>query len=97
MLINMQLSASLARARLSLNLKWRPREENVEADKLTNEEFDGFDAASRVDIKWGEFDMSLVGALWETKVQFDMARQSTKLDDAAPVASKKRKHEKTPW
>jgi len=97
MLINMQLSASLARARLSLNLKWRPREENVEADKLTNEEFDSFDAACRIDIKWGEFDMSLVGALWETKVQFDAARQSTKLDHAAPVASKKRKHEKTPW
>ena len=27
--------------------------------------------------------MSLVGALWETKVQFDAARQSTKLDHAA--------------
>ena len=51
MLINMQLSASLARARLSLNLKWRPREENVEADQLTNEEFEGFDIACRVDIK----------------------------------------------
>ena len=42
MLINMQLSALLARARLSLNLKWRPREENVEADQLTNEQFDAF-------------------------------------------------------
>jgi hypothetical protein len=35
MLINMQLSSSLAKARLSLDLRWRPREENVEADNLT--------------------------------------------------------------
>ena len=97
MLINMQLSASLARARLSLNLKWRPREENVEADKLTNEEFEDFDAGCRIDLGWGDFDMSLVEALWETKVQFDAARQSTKLDHAPPCSSKKRKHEKTPW
>ena len=52
---------------------------------------------SRIDLGWGDFDMSLVEALWETKVQFDAARQSTKLDHAPPCSSKKRKHEKTPW
>ena len=36
-LINMQLSAALAKGRLSLCLQWRPREENVEADGLTTE------------------------------------------------------------
>ena len=41
MLINMQLSSALARSRLALSLRWRPREENVEADNLTNELFEG--------------------------------------------------------
>ena len=35
--INMQLSSALSRARLSLGLRWRPRDENTEADQLTNE------------------------------------------------------------
>ena len=35
MAVNMQLSSSLAKARTSLSLRWRPREQNVEADQLT--------------------------------------------------------------
>jgi hypothetical protein len=46
----MQLSALLARARLSLNLKWRPREENVEADQLPNEQFDAFSLEARIHV-----------------------------------------------
>ena len=37
MALNMQMSSMLAKARLSLRLRWRPREENTEADDLTNE------------------------------------------------------------
>eukprot|EP00435_Cladocopium_sp_Y103_P050248 s1952_g15.t1 len=46
--INMQLSAHLEGARLALSLRWRPRDENVEADDLTNERFDGFDSEKRI-------------------------------------------------
>ena len=50
MAINMQLSSALSKSRLSLRLKWRPREENTEADDLTNERFYEFDPSKRVDI-----------------------------------------------
>ena len=96
MLINMQLSASLARARLSLHLRRRPRE-NVEADQLTKEQFDDFSLACRVPIIFGDLDLSLVEALWKTKSQFDAARQDAKVLDKTLVPTKKRKHDKTPW
>ena len=51
MAVNMQLSASLSKARLSLGLKWRPREENIEADSLTNEIFTGFEGSARIRLK----------------------------------------------
>ena len=57
MAVNMQLSSSLARARLSLSLKWRPREQNVEADQLTNENFEGFPEEDRLVISFHELDL----------------------------------------
>eukprot|EP00435_Cladocopium_sp_Y103_P007644 s5608_g2.t1 len=67
MLLNLQLSSCLAKARLSLDLKWRPREENTEADQLTNEIFDGFSGDNRIDLKFHDIELTLVKALWETK------------------------------
>ena len=78
MLINMQLSASLAKARLSIRLKWRPREEKVQADQLTNEVFDGFTPECRVPLSFEDLDLRLVVELWKTKLQFDVARQEAK-------------------
>ena len=97
MLINMQLSSALSRARLSLNLRWRPREENTEADNLTNEVFDGFDPALRVNIQFADLDLSLVQALWKTKQQFDAAKVEAKQLAVSGEIVKKRKLDKTPW
>ena len=52
MIINMQLSVLLSAARLQLNLVWRPRDQNTEADDLTNEKFDDFNAADRISFTW---------------------------------------------
>lgn len=48
MLINMELSSSLAKPRLTLDLRRRPREENTEADDLTNGDFSKFSMDDRV-------------------------------------------------
>ena len=96
--INMQLSSALARARLSLNLKWRQREENVEADNLTNEIFDDFDPAAMVHVKFSDLDLSLVHALWKTKQLFiDASKLDAKQQAVSGEIVKKRKLDKTPW
>ena len=48
-LVAMELSAQLAKRNLELDLKWRRRDLNVEADALTNGEFQGFTGRLRVD------------------------------------------------
>ena len=50
----MQMSDSLIDIGGKLRLEWRPREENQEADNLTNEIFDGFDPCKRVAIQLGD-------------------------------------------
>ena len=52
MLVNMQLSVLLSAAKLQLYLVWRPRDQNSEADALTNGIFDGFDSADRIEFTY---------------------------------------------
>ncbi|CAK0885329.1 unnamed protein product, partial [Prorocentrum cordatum] len=47
--VAMELGSRLAEADLDLDLAWRRRDINVEADALTNEKFEGFDMGRRVD------------------------------------------------
>ena len=73
MLINMRLSVLLSAARLQLNLVWRPRDENPEADALTNGIFDGFEMADRSEVAYDDLPLALVHDLWKTKREFDVA------------------------
>ena len=47
--VAMELAYQLTRRNSDLNLVWRRRDTNVEADALTNEDFTSFDPAKRVD------------------------------------------------
>ena len=97
MAVNMQLSSSLSRARLALRLKWRPREENVEADALTNEVFDGFEEAKRIVVSLRDLDLSIVDALVESRSNFVEEREKAK---AITMVSKQligKRFDKTPW
>lgn len=96
MLLNMQLSKALAKAKLQLFLRWRPREENVEADNLTNKRFDGFLPELRVPLSLEDIDLSLVVELWKTKESFEGARSAAKSAEV-PRSVKRRKHEKSLW
>ena len=96
--INTQLSSAIAKARLSLDLRWRPREENEEADSLTNEVFDAFDLELRVPVTFSDLDLSMVFALWETKREFDELKERARLARAStPKHKVNKKVDKSPW
>ena len=97
MAVNMQLSSSLARARLSLSLKWRPREQNVEADQLTNENFEGFPEEDRLVIKFHELDLKVLDGLVRTRAEFVAARDREKEAAKTVGGTKKKRFDKTPW
>ena len=51
--ILVELAAQLRRRELELDLQWVPRDQNEEADALTNAEFGGFDPNLRVPLEAG--------------------------------------------
>ena len=52
----MELCAQLERKRLDLDLRWRRREDNTEADALTNLNFSGFRQEHRVEVDFESLD-----------------------------------------
>lgn len=101
MLINMQLSSVLSRARVAVRLKWRPREENTIADDITNSVFDQVDLSKRITISYADLPVQIIHALYKSKAEFDRARESQRTiarSQALRVAGMKRKRaDKTPW
>eukprot|EP00435_Cladocopium_sp_Y103_P011890 s182_g3.t1 len=96
MAINTQLSALLARARLVLTLQWRPREENGEADDLTNERFDDFDVAKGIHVPLSDLDLSILQALVGSRAEFEAAKQKAKDGRGFKGESKRKKFDKSP-
>ncbi|CAE7782898.1 unnamed protein product [Symbiodinium pilosum] len=97
MLINIQLSHLLMKAMLKLDLQWRPREENQDADDLTNQRFQNFDPDKRVDCKACELPLGLLNKLWLTKNQFDSLRRQMTSSVEQSSGGRKRPHEKSAW
>ena len=101
MLINMQLSSVLSRARVAVRLKWRPREENTIADDITNSIFDQVDLSKRITMTYNDLPVQIIHALFEAKSEFDQARESQRTvarSQALRAAGQKRKSvDKTPW
>ena len=82
-----------------LRLEWRPREENQEADNLTNEIFDGFDPRKRVTIQLGDIPLELFLSLQNAYAEFDQKRKECKMVNPLRVRTSKKVKlsEKTPW
>lgn len=96
----MQLATILSKKLLWLNLVWTPREDNKEADALTNDEFDGFDPALRIPVRWSEVPADVLKHMVEVGEIFmrDMElrkEERKKRPQAMPWKGKKR--EKQPW
>ena len=96
MLVNLQLSSLLARGRLCLRLRWRPRELNTVADDITNSVFTQVDMAKQIGMSYADIPTSLIHALWDTKKEFDELRAQAK-SNALPGGHKRKRQDKTPW
>ena len=95
--INMQLSSLLSRSRLSLGLRWRPRDENTEADQLTNEQFTGFEADRRIAVCWGDLQFDVLEDLVRTREAFEQAKQQARAAAKQAPKVKPKKFDKSPW
>ena len=51
-LVLMELREQMRLRNMIFSIAWRPRDENEEADALTNEVFTGFDPGLRVPLQW---------------------------------------------
>ena len=84
--ILMELSVQLEKAALCLDLRWTPREQNVEADALTNEEFDEFRESNRIDVKMEDLEFEVIPTLM---------KEAAKLDKEIMLTKEERKRNKT--
>ena len=62
-LILMEVAAQIKQRNLVLGVAWMPRDENEEADALTNGHFQAFSAAFRIEIKWADLEFLVLPRL----------------------------------
>ena len=98
----MQLTSMLGARNLWLGLGWIPREQNEEADALTNDEFSGFDSEKRIPVSWGDLPLDVLAALLKEGENFlqeiavHKENKKRALSLGVPTRKLKRKL-KTPW
>jgi len=63
-------------------LDWRPRDANVEADQLTNNDFSAFSMERRIKIEWEELNFPMVDLLMKYSESFSKRKHEV-LDDVA--------------
>lgn len=56
---------------LWVDLRWRPRDTNTEADRLTNGDFHGFSSAKRIPLRYGDLDVRLLELLQKSLAVFE--------------------------
>ena len=95
----MQMVSELAKNNKLLRLAWRPREQNQEADDLTNLQFDKFDLRLRKMVGLADVPLAVVHDMSKVRQDFlDRCAELKPLKLAEGRASKKQKMaDKTPW
>jgi len=83
-LVLMELSEQMRARDLLLSVAWRPRDENEEADALTNGDFGGFDPSRRVQVVWKDLELLVLPRLTRA------AEEHFRTVQAAKDAAKKR-------
>ena len=95
-----QYALMLTAKDIDLSLNWVAREDNTEADALTNEDFSGFDPSRRVQISLGDLDLKVMYQVLEAWGDLDEEIKKRRLEStggsSAPKVRKKRKV-KVPW
>ena len=69
--ILLELAAQLHEAGLELDLGWIPRDQNIPADSLTNERFEGFDPGERINIKFEDMEWLVLNDLMNKASELD--------------------------
>lgn len=97
--VQMQLGLKCYLHGLVFQLRWRPRETNVEADDLTNLRFDRFTMALRCQVNWKGLDWSMMEELLQFREEVQRWREEKrKLPGVQVKASKRQKTAaKTKW
>ena len=90
----MQLASVLARKAVWLDLHWKPREENVLADDLTNEDFSKFSPELRRNVSWAEIPTDIMNRVNELATEFARELESRKRSRPAKHLTKSRKKRK---
>ena len=67
---------------LWMDLRWRPRGENVEADQLTNLVFTDFDLANRIELQYAQLDLRMLESLQDHLKSFE--ESTTRTHDSLP-------------
>ena len=99
----MELSEQLRSRNFLLSATWRPRDENEEADALTNEVFTGFDEKKRVEVRWSDLKLMVLPQLVKgaealfAEYKEARRRERPKATRAAAKPARKRLRERDPW
>ena len=80
----MELSEQLESRGLILNLAWRPRDENEQADALTNGHYGAFNTARRLPVVWSQVKWLVLPGLLEAA---EMLFKETQAKRAKPSAA----------
>ena len=97
--IHMQLAHTLLKVSKRLRLRWRPRDENIWADQLTNRDFSGFAFAQRIPLHFQDIPLDLFFELSAQHSQFVVWRQEQKLlkSKERPLEKRRRQEDKSVW
>jgi len=97
--IHMQLATTMRKANKLCRLSWRPREENQDADDLTNLRTGGFSSQLQVPLRLEDLPMELFNDLQSAYHDFKQKReQLSRLKRVEPKTSKRQKlSDKTEW
>ena len=100
----MELSARLSKAGKDMDLRWEPREHNVEADALSNFDFTGFKHQHRIHIDSGQVDFLVLPELMEAgeSMYRDLERARGERITRRPEGPRKKRKtrglkDKDPW
>ena len=97
--VQMQLGLKCYFHGLVFQLKWRPRETNVEADDLTNQRYDKFNPERRCPVEWQDLDLTILEELMKYRAEVQGWKEERKrLGPATSKLSKRQKMEtKSKW
>ena len=90
--VQMQVSSQLLANGVRMRLRWRPREENVPADAITNGDHSLFDVKNRVEFSLDDLPLSFFRELCASRNEF-MSLRETQVD-VKPAEGKQSKRQK---